>query len=65
MREFSVNKPLDGKKNYLGKFDNDYAKHLHLNNPTSTKMHELEGLDEIANTKNILSNIQENIENDR
>lgn len=65
MREFSVNKPLDGKKKFLGKFDNDYAKHLHLNNPTSTNMHELEGLDEITNTKNILSNIQENIENDR
>jgi hypothetical protein len=64
MREFSINKRLDGKKSYLGKFDNDYAKHLHLNNPASTNMHELEGLDEIANTKNIISNIQENIEND-
>lgn len=64
MREFSVNKPLDDKKNYLGRFDNDYAKHLHLNNPTPTNMHELEGLDEIANTKNILSHVQENIEDD-
>ncbi|MBE5098482.1 hypothetical protein [Priestia aryabhattai] len=64
MREFSVNKPLDGKKNYLGKFDNDYAKHLHLNNPTSTNKYELEGLEEITSTKRILSNIQGNIEND-
>jgi len=28
-------------------------------------MHKLERLNEITNTKNILSNIQENIDNDR
>jgi hypothetical protein len=65
MRESGVNEPVDSKKHYLGRFDNDYAKHLHLNNPTSTNMHELERLNEITNTKNILSNIQENIDNDR